>query len=70
MNRYLSRKFLLAFFFAVVGTVLCAVGKLSGEQFVYLVAVCMGIHHGANVADAYVNPPITTALAGPTGERP
>lgn len=63
MNRYGSRKFLLSVFFAIAGTALCATGKLSGEQFVYLVGICTGIHHAANYYDSKLGgqtAPVTT----------
>ena len=66
MNRYHSRKFLLTLFLAAVGSAGLFVGKMSGSEFVAFTTLLLGVHHGANVVDAYLN---TTPPAMPPGAQ-
>lgn len=54
--KFLSRKFLLAFFFTITG---CAVfafsGKLSGSEFIALVTAIMGAFTAGDVALNYIH---------------
>jgi hypothetical protein len=45
------RKFSLACFASVAGTVLCYVGKLSGSEWVAMQSLVLGIFGTANVID-------------------
>jgi hypothetical protein len=53
--RFLSRKFILACFFALAGTGLAATGKLSAD-FVGLAALILGAYGYANIKAKEVDP--------------
>ena len=59
-NRFTSRKFLLTAYFSLAATVLTACKLLNGGEFVEITLAILAVHHGANVADGYFNPPTTT----------
>lgn len=49
-EKYRSRKFLLAVFFAVTGTLALFVGKIDGAVWVSMVGLVLGLYGAANVA--------------------
>lgn len=49
-----QRKFMLACFFAIVGSVALFIDKMSGEQYNFLVGTILALYGAANVADKRV----------------
>lgn len=50
-DKYRSRKLALAVYFSVIGTIALFTDKVSGDQFVFLAGVVLGMYGAANVME-------------------
>lgn len=53
--KYRSRKFILAGFFTLTGTVALFLGGLSGGEWIALATVVLGLYGAADVTDQKLN---------------